>query len=293
MTTILSKISQCFSAIFTNLWLSISSVNFYQRIISSYDGYGIKYILTISFISSLLCSIAILNYLDNVRQYFSYGTISPTVINLDHVISQFPELKYDGTKISLENSEPVYINNIHNQLVAAIDPENKMLQSDKAKVSIFFASRTIIFSFNDLQKNNVQSFPVDYQQVFGTESQLITQELLRSLLTKFFNQTPKVVIYMVFPLLTLLIFCNIFIEKSFIIIIMCLITNFTSIKLSIKICTRLVMFASGIFVLLQPVTLIVAPEYINLIWIIQICANLLMIFAILQLSNPNIFKLKK
>jgi hypothetical protein len=53
------------------------------------------------------------------------------------------------------------------------------------------------------------------------------------------------------------------------------------------------MFASGIFVLLQPVALIVAPEYINLIWIIQICSNLLMIFAILQLSNPNIFKLRK
>ena len=266
MTTILLKISNWCSTIFTQLWLSISSINFYQRIISAYDGYGIKYILTISFISSLLCSIVILNYLDNVRQYFSYGTISPTVVNLDHVLSQFPELKYDGVKISLENPEPIYINNIYNQLIVAIDPENKMPQSDRAKVSIFLASKNIVFSFADLQKNNVNSFSLDY---------------------------PQILIYMGFPLLALLIFFNIFIEKSFIIIIIYLLTNFMSIKLSMKICTRLVMFASGVFVLLQPIALLVIPTYASLIWILQVLSNLLMIFAILKLSNQGIFKNKK
>ena len=293
MTTILLKISNWYSTIFTQLWLSISSINFYQRIISAYEGYGIKYILTISFISSLLCSIVILNYLDNVRQYFSYGTISPTVVNLDHVLSQFPELKYDGVKISLENPEPIYINNIYNQLIVAIDPENKMPQSDRAKVSIFLASKNIVFSFTDLQKNNVNSFSLDYPQIFGNESQLITQEVLRSLIEKFFNQAPKILIYMGFPLLALLIFFNIFIEKSFIIIIIYLLTNFMSIKLSIKICTRLVMFASGVFVLLQPIALLVIPTYASLIWVLQVLSNLLMIFAILKLSNQGIFKNKK
>ncbi len=293
MTTIVSKIFKWCNTIFSHLWLSISSVKFYQKIISSYDGYGIKYILTISFISSLLCSIVTLHYLDNVKQYFSYGTISPNVVNLDHVLSQFPDLNYDGSKISLEDPEPVYISNIYNQLIAAIDPENKMLQSDRAKVSILLASRNMVFSFTDLKNTNVNSFPIDYQQIFGNESQLITQEVLRYLLEKFFNQVPKVLIYLIFPILALLIFFNTFIEKSFIIIMIYLLANFMSIKLPIKICTRLAMFASGIFVLLQPITLLIAPTYINLIWVIQIWTNLLMVFAILKFSNQGIFKNKK
>jgi hypothetical protein len=57
-----------------------------------------------------------------------------------------------------------------------------------------------------------------------------------------------------------------------------------------KICARLVMFASGAFVLLQPITLLVAPTYGNFIWIIQIWANLLMILGILKFTNHNFFK---
>ena len=113
MTTIFSKVPHWFNTIFLQLWLSISSVSFYQRVILSYNGYGVKYILTLSFASSLLCSIYMLHYIDNIRQYFSYGIISQAVVNLDHILSQFPELKYDGTKISLEQSEPIYINNIY------------------------------------------------------------------------------------------------------------------------------------------------------------------------------------
>lgn len=293
MTTIVSKIYHWLHTIFMQLWLSVSSINFYQRVISSYEGYGIKYILTISFISSFLCSIFILNYLDNIRQYFSYGTMTPSVINLDHIMSQFPELKYDGNKISLENPEPIYINNVYNQPIAAIDPENKISQSEKAKISILFTSRRIIFSFADSQKTNVNSFPIDYPQIFGEESQIITQEVVRSSMEKFFNKAPKILIYIMFPLLALLIFFNTFLEKSFIIIMIYLLANFMSIKFSMKICTRLTMFTSGIFVLLQPTILIIAPAYGNFMWIIQIWANLLMVLGILKFSNHSLFKSKK
>lgn len=290
MTTIVSKISKWYNSILTHLWLSISSVNFYQRVISSYEGYGIKYILTISFISSLLCSIFMLNYLDNIRQYFSYGIISNDTVDLDHILSQFPELKYNGSQISLDPSDPTYITNIHNQLIVAIDPENKMLQSDRAKVSILLASKNIIFSFTDLKKTNVNTFSVDYQQILGNESQTINQEILRSLLENILNQTPKILIYVIFPLLGLVIFLSTFIEKSLFIIMIYLFTNLTSLKFSIKLCTRLAMFASGVFVLLQPITFLIIPKYNNFIWIIQVWANLLMVFSILKFPNQNAFK---
>lgn len=293
MAIIVSKISNWFNMIFTQLRLSVSSVKFYQKIASSYSGYGIKYILTISFLSSFLCSIFILNYLDNVRQYFSQGIISPSVINLDHILSQFPELQYDGTKISLENPEPIYINNVYNQLIAAIDPENKISPSDKAKISILFASRKVVFSFINSQETSVSNFSLDYKQIFGKEAHAITQEIIRSSLEKFFNQAPQVVIYIIFPLLGLLIFSNTCLEKSFIVIMIYLFTNFTSIKFSMKICIRLTMFASGVFVLLQPAILIVAPNYSNIIWLVQIWANLLMIIGILNFSNYRLLKSKK
>ena len=292
MTTKLSKIYKWFSTILTHLRLSISSVNFYERVTAAYSGYGIKYILTISFFSAFLCSFIILNYLDNIRQYFSYGVMSPAVINLDHIMSQFPELKYDGNKISLENPEPVYINNIYNQPIAAIDPENKLPRADKAKISILLTGKKIIFSFAESQKANINNFSINYPQIFGYESQTITQEVVRSALEKFFNKAPTIIIYITFPILALLIFFNTFLEKSFIIIITYLLTNFMAIKLPLKICTRLTMFASGVFVLFQPSVLLIAPANGGLLWIVQIWANLLMILGILKFSNKNIFRVK-
>lgn len=290
MTTIFSKVSKWFNTIFLQLWLSISSVSFYQRVISSYNGYGVKYVLTLSFVSSLLCSIYILNYIDNIRQYFSYGIISQAVVNLDHILSQFPELKYDGTKISLDQAEPIYINNIYNRPIVAIDPDNKIPASNKAKIPILLTSRKILLAFGDTQKNNANNFQVDYKQLFGNEEQVITQVTTRALLEKFFSSAPKIVTYGVFPFTGLFIFLNTLFEKSLIIVIIYLLANFMSIKFPIKTCIRVVMFASGVFVLLQPITLLIAPIYGNFIWIIQIWANLLMILGILKFTNHKFFK---
>lgn len=290
MTIIFLKVSKWINTIYSQLWWSISSVAFYQRVILSYNGYGIKYILTLSFVSSLLCSIYILNYIDNIRQYFSYGIISPAVINLDHILSQFPELEYDGTKITLEQTEPIYINNIYNHPIVVIDPDNKISPSDKAKIPILLTSRKIFLSFNDLQKNNVNNFQVDYKEILGNEGQVITQGTTRALLEKFFSGVPKIITYGAFPLLGLLIFLNTCFEKSLIIVIIYLLANFMSMKFPMKTCIRLVMFASGVFVLLQPIILIVAPIYGSFIWIIQMWANLLMILGILKFTNHKFSK---
>ncbi len=126
MTRIVFNIYKWLKTIIIHLWLSVSSIGFYQRILLFYEGYGLKYILTLSFIASLFCSIYILNFVDNVKNYLAYGTISTDVANLDHVISQFPEINYDGSKISLSDKEPIYINNTDNVPVVAIDPENKI-----------------------------------------------------------------------------------------------------------------------------------------------------------------------
>lgn len=285
----LLEIPNLFISIVSQLWLSITSINFYKKVILSYRGYGLKYILTLSFFSSLLSSIYILNYVDNIRQYFSKGKISPAVINLDHILSQFPECKYDGTKLSLETSDPVYINNIHNQPVVLIDPGDKISLFDKTKIPILLKGKTIMFFFYNLQKGNVNKLTINYSQILGSKEQIISQEIIMSLLENFFSKGSKIIIYVIFPLLGLVIFFNTIFEKSFFILMVYLVANFMSIRLSIKTFSRLIMFASGFFVLLEPITLLISPTYVKFIWIIQIWANFLMVIAILRFANYKFF----
>lgn len=290
ITTSLSKFFKCCCTICNQLWLSVSSVDFYQKIISSYRGYGIRYILTISFISSLFCSIIILNYLNHARQYFSYGVISPAMTNIDHILSQFPELKYDGKKISLKNPKPIYISNIHNRIILAIDPENRMLQFETNKIPLVLTSKNIIFTSTNRQKINQNSFPLEYQKIFGNKSQFITKEMLRYSLERFVSQAPEILIYLIFPFITFFIFLNTLVEKCFVIMIMYILTKFLSINIPIKVCSRLAMFSGGVFVICYTVILLTAPYYINLTWIIQIWTNSLIILAILKFSNQSFFK---
>lgn len=289
MTTIVLQIYNWIKIIILQLWWSVSSVNFYQRVLSFYDGYGIKYVLTLSFFSSMFCSIYVLNYMGNVRQYLSYGIMSEAVANLDHIISQLPELSYDGDRISLEEGEPVYINNNDNLPIVIIDPDNKISSSVRAKAPILFTSKRLIISFVDTQKENVASIPVDYKQIFGNEPKLLTQEVQKASLEEIFNKAPKVLIYMIFPAFGMLIFFNLFLEKSILIIVIYLLTNFMSMALSIKTCTRLTMFSSGVFVLVQPLISFINPVYMSYVWLVQVWANFLMILAILRFSNKSFF----
>jgi len=293
MTTKVLNIYNWFKILCTHLWMSVSSVDFYQQVFSSYKGYGVRYILTISFFSSLLCSVAILSHFNNINQYFTYGTLSSESTNIDHIISQFPELKYDGNSIYLDNVEPVYINNTNNQTVLVIDPENKLPISERAKAEILLAKRKVVLSVNDFQKSNIINFSIEYSRIFGGESAVISQDTIKSLLEKIFNRAPIVVTYMIFPLLALLIFFNNFLEKSFIIIAIYLLSNFLGTKSSMKNCIRLTMFSSGVLVLLQPLILLSIPFLASFVWVVQIWANFLMVISIIKFSNQNFFKFKK
>lgn len=303
MTTILSKIQDWLSTIWTHLWLSVSSINFYQRVILSYTGYGLKYIMTLSFIASMFCSIMLLNYFDNLERYFTYGTTYETLLNLDHVlpsvadvdhvISQIPDLKYDGNSISLDSPDPIYINGINNQIVAAIDPENKLSSSERAKILFLFTKKKLVFSFRDVQDHNLKNIALEYRQLFDKENTLITQEIIRSLIQNLLGKIPKAIIYGIFPTFGLMIFFNILLEKSFIIIGIYLMTYFLNMNSSIKTCIRVTMFSSGILAILQLPVFFIAPTYTFLVWLIQIWATFLMVIGIIRISNQNFFKFKK
>ena len=285
MTTLLSTPLFFIKTLFTHLWLSISSIKFYEQIFNSYKGYGIKYVLILSLISSFICSIIFLNHLDKVREYLNNGIISTKVETIDHIIQQLPEINYNGLKITIKEDTPLFIYDLKKQKTLALDPNNKLMPADRNKLPIILNAQKIIINLTDSEGIKRNSFPIDYTQIFGNESQILTQTVIKLSLADIFNRAPSIFIYLIFPITALLIFINLILEKIFIILMVYLITRVVTVNTSLKTCIRVVLFASGNFVLLQFTILLTLPALSTILWIMQTWANILMILGILKSSG--------
>lgn len=285
MTTLLLVPLAFIKTLFTHLWLSVSSIKFYEQIFNSYKGYGIKYALILSLISSFICTVLFLNHLDKVREYLNNGIVSTKVETIDHIIQQLPEIDYNGLKITTKEDTPLFIYGLKNQKILALDPNNKLMPADRNKLLIILNAQKIIINLTDSEGIKHNSFPIDYTQIFGNESQILTQTVIKSSLADIFNRAPSIFIYLIFPITTLLIFVNLLLEKIFIILMVYLITRVITTNTSLKTCIRVVLFASGNFVLLQFTILITLPSFSTILWIMQTWANILMILGILKASG--------
>lgn len=286
MTTLLLRPVSFFKTIFYHLWLSISSVDFYVRVFKNYKGYGFKYIFTLSVMSALMCTAIFLHYSNKVQSYFEGDMISASYIeNIDHVLQQFPEMDYDGQKIRLQGEAPSFLYSVDNKKMVALDPENKLKPSDRGQIPIIFTSEKMVINF--LNEDNRASYtaPVEYSKIFGQDPIILTQEVLKTSVALAFSKTPWVFIYMLFPILTLLIFTNLLFEKIFIIFIVYFMTRLSGVETSLEKSVRMVMFASGVFILLQLVSLLALPFFTSPLWVVQIWSNLLMILGILKASG--------
>lgn len=68
---LLSFILGGLNALLRQLRLSISSIEFYKDVYKNYQGYGIRYLFTLSFIPSIIYCIFILNYIITLKDYFN------------------------------------------------------------------------------------------------------------------------------------------------------------------------------------------------------------------------------
>lgn len=290
MTTLLSTPLSFIKTIFSQLWFSVSSVDFYVRVFKSYSGYGIKYILTLSLISSFMCTIIFLNHIDKIESYLTKNIISTYYIeNIDHVIGQLPEINYDGSKISVQEETPLFLYNITNTKVLALDPENKLKPSDRAKLPIILTAEKMIINLGgEEQKSSFYTLPLEYTEIFGKHLQVLTQEDIKLSLATAFNKTSVVFVYLLFPIMTFLIFTNVLMEKSFIIFIIYLMMRFSGLKTSLQASIRMVFFASGVFVLLQFFILLTLSSLNTALWMLQIWSNFLMILGILKASGRRV-----
>ena len=292
MTTLVSTLTIFIKTLVKHLWLSISSARFYQDVFYTYQGYGTKYILTLSIISSLICNIIFLGYVDKIQKYLSDDIISESVVNIDHVIRQLPTINYNGKDISIGEDSASVIYGVDNTKLLATDPAGKLSNNNKIQIPILLTKDEININLRDSNGKTKNTLPIKYTQIFGPQAQILNKETIKSSFIPLFKRAPTVLTYIIFPLTTIMIFITHLFEKSFMIVVVFIISRFGTEGRSLKDSIRVVLFSSGFCALFQFVASLVSIELNYALWILQTWANILMIIGIMRLQDRIIFSSK-
>jgi len=275
-----------------HLWLSISSVQFYQDVYSRYKGYGLKYLFATSFIASLFIGTMILNYLDDVKDYFINDNVKHNTANIDHILKQMPDIYYDGSNIQIEEETPLIIKDMHLQEIIAIDPAQELESSKKNKIPIVFLSNKINISPAKFQKKPyIITIKYSEMEVFGSDEKVITQDSWKNYFAKVTNNATSIFIYLLYPLLLVMYFILSLCNYTFIVILIStyLLSYFLLQNTSLKSCFRMVAFACGTGIALTPAILISIPEDIGIVIVsfLQSWPLLLLFLSILKTRNEQ------
>ena len=108
-----------------------------------------------------------------------------------------------------------------------------------------------------------------------------------------FKRAPTVLTYIIFPITTIMIFISHLFEKSFMVVVVFIISRFRTEGRSLKDSIRVVLFSSGFCALFQFVASLVSIELNYVLWILQTWANILMIIGIMRLQDRIIFSSKQ
>lgn len=302
------------------LWLSVSSVKFYQEVCRSYTGYGLKYIFYICFLSSLLLCCIISLYLNILKDSFNDSQNGPKlklVANFEYILDQMPDVHYNGVSINTGQEDPVYIKDIEGNLVAIIDASNRLSVSEKSNSSMIFTQNSLLIRqknglvsnilYSDISNSkltkqkiakieeiihNYPWFIVGINIMQDLHNTILNKDTIKKEFTNFFNILPKIFLYLGFPLITIMAFISLIIENLFMIALVYLLSkvmNGTSLNISQSI--RGVMFASGMQVIAHPLTLtpfiMIWPKFINLWPIISLWAHILLIYSVMYKNEAS------
>lgn len=290
MTSIVLNIERFIKTLFNLLWMSISSARFYGLVLRSYSGYGVRYIITLSLVSALLCNILFLSYISKINDYLLNDVMSAEVAVLDQILKVFPIIQYNGKTIEPEDEAPFVINDQQGNKIVAIDIKNNIPFSSRQQIPILFTSDQINISFGDADGKIKNSLPVKYSKIFGVEPKIIDKNEIKNILTGVFAKLPNIINYIIFPLSIILIFFNIFLDKILMIAIVYIFFKASRTMFTLKDAIRVVLFSSGLLVLQLPLT--ISFSFVSLIFSgVQIWVNILMVVGLLRsVNHSNIFK---
>ncbi|HJD58744.1 MAG TPA: DUF1189 domain-containing protein [Rickettsia endosymbiont of Ceroptres masudai] len=282
---LLSFILGGLNALLRQLRLSISSIEFYKDVYKNYQGYGIRYLFTLSFIPSIIYCIFILNYIITLKDYFNGIQSSKVTDNIEYIINQLPEIKYNNSKISVEEVEPIYLYSKNNNKIVVIDTKNQV--SNKAKSKIPFVLEENKLKINLIVANTKNNFPstVNYSEIFKQNEVILTPEIIKKYFADNLLYAPNLFIYFGMPAIILFWFVTFLLERSIIVLLVYSLANLLTTKTSIQTSIRLVMFSSGVPIILQPVIVILIPELSILLQLLQMFTTCLVFVAIWQINK--------
>jgi hypothetical protein len=288
MTTKLLIILSGMRLLFRQLYLSVTSVDFYYDVYRYYKGYGIKYLFTISFISALIISISILNNVITLKEYFQENKVSKHIENIEVILKQLPIIDYDGKNISISEETPLYLYDARNNKIAVIDTNNQLSMNEKLKIPIILTKNTINISISESnyskQSKHVHKI-IDYPKILGIEPKIYSAELIKKQLASIMDTLETIAIYIVMPIFVIVIFVFRLLENCLLITSTYLLTYLLGPQTSVQTCIRVVIFSSGARNLLHVISIVLFPEFIEFMWYIQIWCCFLLFKAIMKVRE--------
>ncbi|HJD63150.1 MAG TPA: DUF1189 domain-containing protein [Rickettsia endosymbiont of Degeeriella rufa] len=285
---LLSYILGGLNTLLRQLCLSISSIEFYKDVYQKYHGYGIRYLFIVSFISAIIYCIFILNYLITLKDSFNGIKQTKTTDNIEYIINQLPEMQYATSRILVKDEEPIYLYNKNNDKVAVIDTKNQVSIREKSKIPFVIEADKLTINF--AIDSTKRSFPrtINYSSLFDQSQMTLTPEIIKKYFADNLMHLPNLFIYLGMPAIILFWFVAFFLERSIIILLVCVAFILLFNKVSVQDATRLVMFSSGVPILLQTVVPFV-PVLGTILQILQIFTTGLLFIAIWQVNKNRKF----
>jgi len=270
------------------LRLSVSSISFYKDVYGKYQGYGIRYLFTVSFIPAIIYCVFILNYITTLKDYFNGVQKTKVTDNIEYIINQLPEIKYTNSQIFVEEAEPIYLYNKNNRKIAVIDTKNEVSNKEKSKIPFVLEKDKLIINFviDNTKKRFLRT--INYSKLFEQNNIILTPEIVKKYIADILIYIPNLFIYFGMPAIILFLSATFLFERSIIIFLVYILANLLSNKISIKTTTRLVMFSSGIPILLQAIVPLI-PVLGVVLQIIQAFTIYLVFAAIWQINKNREF----
>lgn len=285
MTIYFSQFYQFILILTKILWCSVSSPQFYYNVYNSYKGYGAKYVLVLSTIAAFILSIFLLNYNNNLMLYLRYNQEAPNVQGVAALIEEFPSLQYDGK--SLTFSDPVSDNIMYiSNKIFVVDVDNTLNPSELMKIPVVLRKNNIHINFLDNSGKIIENFIINYQDIIGTTAINLDSAYLQNQILDIVMRFPRVIIYNIFPIASILIYFNIIFEKVFLILAIFFFSKLLGYNNNLKSAIRVVLFSSGFTILFGYMSLWLPTYVAYSIYAIQIWINFLILVGIFKDKLP-------
>ena len=239
-----------------NLILSISSSNFYRKVYLHYKSYGIKYVFNLCFISSLIYPIYSLMFFNGLNQYLKTGNVNSYTININYVLNHLPSMEYDGKILRINEKVPYYIKNL-----LVIDTSNNFHYEKYPSLPFIISKDKLIIQL--LGKSSI--ITVEFSKIFGTQSLKIDKKTICEYFEQYIVNKEQLIVYAFTPIVISIRFITILLYQAIIILITHFLCYILKAKTSLKQITRVILYSSGVSIILEPIFLFIHIPFLSFI----------------------------